>query len=99
MYISRHMGKTMMELNDQYPVILLTGHRQVGKTTMLEHLMKAEGGGHSGIPGRVALLHLSPLSQSEIMNCTADGPFLLDLPLLLKRQKNLTAGQLQGNCR
>lgn len=51
-YISRHIEKTVMELNDQYPVILLTGPRQVGKTTMLEHLMKAEGGGHSGIPGR-----------------------------------------------
>lgn len=160
MYISRHMEKTVMELNDQYPVILLTGPRQVGKTTMLEHLMKTEGRGRTkvtlddlsvrelaktdpkmffqlyqppllidevqyapelfpyikimaderhkpgdfwltgsqvfkmmegiqeSLAGRVALLHLSPLSQSEIMGCAADGPFYLDLPLLLERQKN-----------
>ena len=39
MYITRHMEKPVMELNEQYPVLLLTGPRQVGKTTMLEHLI------------------------------------------------------------
>ena len=40
MYITRHMEKPVMELNEQYPVLLLTGPRQVGKTTMLEHLIE-----------------------------------------------------------
>ena len=39
---SRHMEKPVMELNEQYPVLLLTGPRQVGKTTMLEHLIEVE---------------------------------------------------------
>lgn len=162
MYITRHMEKPVLELNEQYPVLLLTGPRQVGKTTMLEHLMEVEGRGRTkvtlddltirelaktdpkmffqlyqppllidevqyapelfpyikimvderhqpgdfwltgsqlfkmmegvqeSLAGRVALLHLSPLSQSEIMKQPAEAPFSLNLPLLSKRQKGRT---------
>ena len=158
MYITRHMEKPVMELNEQYPVLLLTGPRQVGKTTMLEHLMEVEGKGRKkvslddltlrelaktdpkmffqlyqppllidevqyapelfpyikimvderhqpgdfwltgsqlfkmmegvqeSLAGRVALLHLSPLSQSEIMKRPPEPPFSLELPLLSERQ-------------
>lgn len=158
MYITRHMEKPVMELNEQYPVLLLTGPRQVGKTTMLEHLMEGEGKGRKkvslddltlrelaktdpkmffqlyqppllidevqyapelfpyikimvderhqpgdfwltgsqlfkmmegvqeSLAGRVALLHLSPLSQSEIMKRPPEPPFSLELPLLSERQ-------------
>lgn len=159
MYITRHMEKPVMELNEQYPVLLLTGPRQVGKTTMLEHLIEVEGKGRKkvslddltlrelaktdpkmffqlyqppllidevqyapelfpyikimvderhqpgdfwltgsqlfkmmegvqeSLAGRVALLHLSPLSQSEIMKRPPEPPFSLELPLLSERQK------------
>ena len=158
MYITRHMEKPVMELNEQYPVLLLTGPRQVGKTTMLEHLIEVEGKGRKkvslddltlrelaktdpkmffqlyqppllidevqyapelfpyikimvderhqpgdfwltgsqlfkmmegvqeSLAGRVALLHLSPLSQSEIMKRPPEQPFSLELPLLSERQ-------------
>lgn len=158
MYITRHMEKPVMELNEQYPVLLLTGPRQVGKTTMLEHLIEVEGKGRKkvslddltlrelaktdpkmffqlyqppllidevqyapelfpyikimvderhqpgdfwltgsqlfkmmkgvqeSLAGRVALLHLSPLSQSEIMKRPTEPPFSLELPLLSERQ-------------
>ena len=158
MYITRHMEKPVMELNEQYPVLLLTGPRQVGKTTMLEHLKEVEGKGRKkvslddltlrelaktdpkmffqlyqppllidevqyapelfpyikimvderhqpgdfwltgsqlfkmmegvqeSLAGRVALLHLSPLSQSEIMKRPPEPPFSLELPLLSERQ-------------
>lgn len=151
MYITRHMEKPVMEL-------LLTGPRQVGKTTMLEHLIEVEGKGRKkvslddltlrelaktdpkmffqlyqppllidevqyapelfpyikimvderhqpgdfwltgsqlfkmmegvqeSLAGRVALLHLSPLSQSEIMKRPPEPPFSLELPLLSERQ-------------
>jgi len=157
-YITRHMEKPVMELNEQYPVLLLTGPRQVGKTTMLEHLIEVEGKGRKkvslddltlrelaktdpkmffqlyqppllidevqyapelfpyikimvderhqpgdfwltgsqlfkmmegvqeSLAGRVALLHLSPLSQSEIMKRPPEPPFSLELPLLSERQ-------------
>ena len=152
------MEKPVMELNEQYPVLLLTGPRQVGKTTMLEHLIEVEGRGRKkvslddltlrelaktdpkmffqlyqppllidevqyapelfpyikimvderhqpgdfwltgsqlfkmmegvqeSLAGRVALLHLSPLSQSEIMKRPPEPPFSLELPLLSERQ-------------
>ena len=158
MYITRHMEKPVMELNEQYPVLLLTGPRQVGKTTVLEHLIEVEGKGRKkvslddltlrelaktdpkmffqlyqppllidevqyapelfpyikimvderhqpgdfwltgsqlfkmmegvqeSLAGRVALLHLSPLSQSEIMKRPPEPPFSLELPLLSERQ-------------
>ena len=158
MYITRHMEKPVMELNEQYPVLLLTGPRQVGKTTMLEHLIEVEGKGRKkvslddltlrelaktdpkmffqlyqppllidevqyapelfpyikimvderhqpgdfwltgsqlfkmmegvqeSLAGRVALLHLSPLSQSEIMKRPPEPPYSLELPLLSERQ-------------
>jgi len=152
------MEKPVMELNEQYPVLLLTGPRQVGKTTMLEDLIEVEGKGRKkvslddltlrelaktdpkmffqlyqppllidevqyapelfpyikimvderhqpgdfwltgsqlfkmmegvqeSLAGRVALLHLSPLSQSEIMKRPPEPPFSLELPLLSERQ-------------
>lgn len=39
-YIKRDMEKVFLELTQQYPAILITGPRQVGKTTMLQNLMK-----------------------------------------------------------
>ena len=38
MYIDRNVGPLLKELSDQYPVLVLTGPRQVGKTTVLEHV-------------------------------------------------------------
>lgn len=44
-YIKRNMEECFLALNEQYPAILLTGPRQVGKTTMLQKLMAEEGRG------------------------------------------------------
>ena len=38
MYIDRAMEKTVHRLQKSFPVLLITGPRQVGKTTMLKHL-------------------------------------------------------------
>ena len=43
MYIKRHMEQLLEQITGQYPVLLVTGPRQVGKTTMLEHLAQKEG--------------------------------------------------------
>ena len=44
-YIQRSMEPMFIKLNEQYPAILITGPRQVGKTTMLQKLMELEGRG------------------------------------------------------
>ena len=41
-YIKRSMEAVVVRLNSQYPAILITGPRQVGKTTMLQKLMADE---------------------------------------------------------
>lgn len=39
-YINRDIEQVVLKLTEQYPVILITGPRQVGKTTMLQKLME-----------------------------------------------------------
>lgn len=161
MYIQRHMERIVTELTQQYPAIMIVGPRQVGKTTMLEHLMAEEGRGRKkvtlddlaerelaktdpkmffqlhkppllidevqyapelfpyikmmvderkqpgdfwltgsqlfkmmegvqeSLAGRVALLHLSPLSQSEILGSSENTPFQIDLDVLAHRQEQI----------
>ena len=40
MYRNRIIEKTIINISKQFPVILVTGPRQVGKTTLLQHLSK-----------------------------------------------------------
>ncbi len=42
-YIKRNMEGVFLRLNGEYSAILVTGPRQVGKTTMLKRLMEEEG--------------------------------------------------------
>lgn len=42
-YIKRFMEDVFLKLNEQYPALLITGPRQVGKTTMLQKLIELEG--------------------------------------------------------
>ena len=42
-YINRAMEATFKRMAQEFSVVLLTGHRQVGKTTMLKRLAEAEG--------------------------------------------------------
>ncbi|MDD5832183.1 MAG: ATP-binding protein [Clostridiales bacterium] len=39
-YIARNLEKIVLQVSDEYPVVLVTGPRQVGKTTMLQRLME-----------------------------------------------------------
>ena len=38
MYINRHIERAVLRANETFPVVMVTGPRQVGKTTMLEKL-------------------------------------------------------------
>lgn len=45
-YISRSMEDVVKQVTKEYPVVLVTGPRQVGKTTMLKKMMKGTGRGY-----------------------------------------------------
>ena len=49
-YIRRSLEKIVLQVIKEYPVLLLSGPRQVGKTTMLKKLM--EGTERMNIPVR-----------------------------------------------
>ena len=40
MYIARHMEKEILKASKEYPVVMVCGQRQVGKSTMLHHIME-----------------------------------------------------------
>ena len=45
-YITRNLEKIVMQVTNEYPVVLVTGPRQVGKTTMLQKLMAGSDRGY-----------------------------------------------------
>lgn len=45
-YIPRNLETVVMQVTKEYPVVLVTGPRQVGKTTMLQKLMKGTNRGY-----------------------------------------------------
>ena len=42
MYIKRAMEETIVRISNMFPVMLVTGPRQVGKTTLLQKLSEPE---------------------------------------------------------
>ncbi len=42
MYIKRFLEEKIIKNSKLYPVIMVCGQRQVGKSTMLHHLMEPE---------------------------------------------------------
>lgn len=45
-YIARNLENIVNQVTKEYPVVLVTGPRQVGKTTMLQKLMEGTGRGY-----------------------------------------------------
>ena len=51
-YIVRSLERVVLGVTKEYPVVLVTGPRQVGKTTMLQKLM--EGTGRGSMPAIIS---------------------------------------------
>lgn len=164
-YIKRSLEKVVTQASNEYPVVLVTGPRQVGKTTMLQKLMEDSGrsyvslddlneralaksdpelflqihhppvlidevqyapelftyikiladrsqepgafwltgsqafklmeGVRESLAGRVAVLSLTPLSQSEMTGCELK-PFRIDLDDLNSRKEDRKAADIIG---
>ena len=69
-YIKRTLEQKILEINEDYSGLLLIGPRQVGKTTMLEHLMEGT--------------NRQKVTLDDTENCSADQS-ILPLPLSGKR--------------
>ena len=163
-YIKRSLEKVVLQVTKEYPVVLISGPRQVGKTTMLKKLMEGTDrnyvtlddlqeralakndpemflqlhkppilidevqyapelfsmiklivdkehrkgdfwltgsqifdlmkGVQESLAGRVAVLSLSSLSQTEIYG-GEDSPFQIEIEHLTKRKEGRTSGDLQ----
>lgn len=163
-YIKRSLEKVVLQVSKEYPVVLISGPRQVGKTTMLKKLMEGTDrnyvtlddlqeralakndpemflqlhkppvlidevqyapelfsmiklivdkehrkgdfwltgsqifdlmkGVQESLAGRVAVLSLSSLSQTEIYG-EEDRPFQIEIEHLMKRKEGRTSADLQ----
>jgi len=60
-YISRSLEKIVLEVSKEYPVVLVTGPRQVGKTTMLQKLMEGTDRGYVSLDD----LHERTLAKTD----------------------------------
>ena len=76
MYVTRHMEPVVLEVSSQYPALLIVGPRQVGKTTMREHLIEVEGRGRT-------VVTLDDLTERELAKTDPKMFFQLHKPPLL----------------
>ncbi len=160
-YIKRTLENKIAELSKEYSCLILVGPRQVGKSTMLRHLMegtnrreislddmterrmaqtdpalflelhpapllideiqyapelfsyikiKIDNGAAPGdywltgsrafklmelaqesLAGRVAILHMSALSQSELYGDSSTAPLAISIPSIMERKSHLTS--------
>lgn len=77
-YIARNLEKVVLEVTKEYPVVLVTGPRQVGKTTMLQKLMEGTDRNYVSLddlnernlaktdPEMFLQLHKSPILIDEV---------------------------------
>ena len=164
-YIKRDMESLVLSLSEEYSCILISGPRQVGKSTMLQHIMKPDrnvvtlddlneralakadpemfltmhpapvlidevqyapelfsyikikidNGAPAGsywltgsqafklmklaqesLAGRVALLHLSSISQNEFYGSGENRPFTVSIEEINRRSKERTPADVNG---
>ncbi len=102
MYFNRDLEGVFLKYSKEYSVVLLTGQRQCGKTTMLEKLIKQEGKGRTYVsldtPSVRALaknnaenffnIYKTPILIDEVQN----APELFDY-IKSKVDKNKKAGE------
>ena len=78
-YIRRSLEKIVLQVTKEYPVLLLSGPRQVGKTTMLKKLMEGTERNY---------VSLDDLQERELAR--TDPELFLQLPI---RDANTSAVQ------
>lgn len=105
-YITRSLEKVVMEVTQEYPVVLVTGPRQVGKTTMLQKLMDGTGRGYVSLddlternlakrdPELFLQLHRPPVLIDEVQYAPELFPYI---KLAVDREHQAGAFWLTGS--
>lgn len=87
-YITRSLEKTVIQVTNEYPVVLVTGPRQVGKTTMLQKLMEGTDRGYVSLddlndrnlaktdPEMFLQLHKPPVLIDEVQYAPELFPYI-----------------------
>ena len=98
MYIARHLEEQVLRASEMYPVVMVCGQRQVGKSTLLHHVMEPERR-YVTLDDPAAL----QLAQSDpgLFFDTFGTPLLLDEfqrapSLLLEIKRRVDAAALEG---
>lgn len=78
MYIKRKIEETFFKYNNEYQVMLLTGPRQSGKTTMLEKLISKENKNRTYVSLDTPNTRLFALNDTENFLKTHRPPILID---------------------
>jgi predicted AAA+ superfamily ATPase len=83
MYLHRHLEKPLKEALGQFPVVLITGPRQAGKSTLLQHTLK----GYNYVTFDDILIRNLAESDPALFLKTYEAPLIIDeiqyVPLLL----------------
>ena len=98
MYISRHLESAIREASRDYPVVMVSGARQVGKSTMLHHLMEK---GRRYVTLDDANARRLALQDPVLFFETYGAPLLIDefqrVPsLLLEMKRRVDMAALEG---
>lgn len=87
-YITRNLEKVVNQVTKEYPIVLVTGPRQVGKTTMLQKLMEGTDRGYVTLddlnernlartdPELFLQLHKPPVLIDEVQYATELFPYI-----------------------
>ena len=99
-YITRELERKFMKLNGFFKAVLVTGARQVGKTTMLKHLCEGTDRTYVSLDNIMA----SELAQTDpvLFFQTTSRPFSLTkckrLPNFLSRLKSCVMNLMKKDC-
>ena len=77
-YKNRTIEKVLKEMNGNYPVIMITGPRQVGKTTLLNYLMSTSSKKINFVTLDDTKLRLQANEDPELFLRTHDAPLIID---------------------
>ena len=105
-YIRRSLEKIVLQVTKEYPVLLLSGPRQVGKTTMLKKLMEGTERNYVSLddlqerelartdPELFLQLHKPPILIDEIQYAPELFPYI---KLIVDKEQNKGAFWLTGS--